>query len=80
MTLRSAWVTITGKVFVQEDEIQALVEHGAATILSVDDTPITTEEEAFDFLAKQRISDELFRNSDDPVKHSETTIDLTTLQ
>ena len=54
---RSAFATITGKVFVSEDEIAELLAEGEAETLVPGDTKIATEDEAFQFLARQKIND-----------------------
>jgi hypothetical protein len=78
MQQRSAWVTITAKVFVPDDELQDLVAKGKASLLSPDDTVIENEQDAFDFLAREKIRD--FIKTDEPLKYSGVDIDLTTLE
>ena len=74
MKLQSAWVTITGKVYVPQYEIDDLIEAGE----DEDGNKISTEDEAFETLAKSKLS-ELFP-TDDPFKHNETEIDMKTLK
>jgi hypothetical protein len=72
--LRSAWVTITGKVFVDDTEVQELLAKGKATLLSENDTDIKSEADAFEFLAHEKMR-EAFA-SDEPVKFASKEIDM----
>lgn len=75
---RSAWCTITGKVYVSEDEIRELVEAGFASVLSENDTIIENEAAAFEHLAREKLS-ALFP-TDDPFKFNEVSVDLHSLR
>jgi hypothetical protein len=79
MSYRSAWTTITGKVFVSDDDILELLRSTHGDRPEVDDLGIDayTYEEAkiaFEVLADQKIKD-LFP-TDDPVKFNEAEIDM----
>lgn len=76
---RSAWATITGKVFVSDDEILDLLiqTHGDRPETEEDGIDAYTYEEAkiaFEVLAESKIKD-LFP-TDDPVKFNEAEIDM----
>lgn len=76
---RHAWATITGKVFVSDDEILEALRDTHGDRPDVDDLGIDayTYEEAkiaFEVLAESKIKD-LFP-TDDPVKFNEVQIDM----
>lgn len=74
MKLNCAWVTITGKVFVDSKDVQEAIgtEHDVYGKLE-------NEYEAFQALAQDAIR-EKYCLDDDPVKVVETEIDLSTLR
>lgn len=80
---KSAWVTITAKVFVDTRDIAEKM--GLEN--TEDETPMDQVESiskdkiapVFEELARQQIMDEYF-SSDHPCKHYETEIDLSTLK
>lgn len=69
--MKYAWVTITGKVYVDDAEIEDLKD-GA----DLDEDRVFDEEEAFKSLAKDKIY-ELFP-TDDPFKLEDVSIDMST--
>jgi ribosomal protein S1 len=67
-----AWVTISGKVYVPDDEIDALIETGEDEF----GDPVTTEREAFEAIARQKLREMIA--IDAPFKRTDTEIDMTT--
>jgi hypothetical protein len=74
MKTQSAWATISGKVYVSQDEIDDLLAAGEDEA----GNKITTEQDAFKHLAEAKLF-ALFP-TDDPFKHNETVIDMTSLR
>jgi hypothetical protein len=80
-----AWVTLTGRVFVSEDEIEEYLKDNYPCLVAEGKREGTScldvcskfqEKEAFEALAKEKI-DALFP-MDDPMKISDVHIDLET--
>lgn len=85
MNYASSWVTITGKVFVDEMDMNERIEEKFPDCVRVDDdgereymvTP-EQEQEVFEELAREKISK--LMPTDDPVKLAEVSIDLSSYQ
>ena len=75
MRQHSAIVTITGRVYVPSEDVEAAFEAG-----ELDGVEVVSREDAFEGLAHKRILEELFSYRDDPVEHYETKVDLSSLQ
>lgn len=74
MQYHTAHVTITGKVFVSEEDLLDRISEKYPDL--IDPTLCTPEQEreAFEELAQEKIS--AMFPTDDPMKHNETTIDM----
>lgn len=83
---RYAWVEITGKVFVDEDEMMEGLSKKFPDLCKwndeeaewIDDTTTAQHREGFEELAQQKISDHF--PTDDPIKFNEAIIDMTTFK
>lgn len=80
---KSAWVTITAKVFVDTRDIAEKMNLQCTDEQTpedqINDMTNTQLAPVFEELARQQIMDEYF-SSDQPCKHYETEIDLSTLK
>lgn len=88
MKFRSAWVTLTGKVFVSEPDLEDYLaeQHPdlAKRAAEQDESILcftTPEQEraGFEHLANEEINEKL-GYSDDPIKLNDVSIDLSTLR
>lgn len=70
MTLRYAWATLTGKVYVPQCEIDELLETGETP----EGETIASEDDAFQYLARRRIRD-AYCASHQPMKITDSAID-----
>lgn len=86
-TYRSAWTTLTGRVFVPLDEIEEYLMENCPRAVSearggedecsvLDFVTVEEEKKAFEALAKEKINACL--PNDEPMKLNETEIDLST--
>ena len=76
MKTRHAWVTITGKVYVAQDEIDAAIEQGYVDYNRESHSP-TTDSEAFELIANDKLF-AAFGKSDEPMKLCDQEIDIST--
>ncbi len=81
---RSAWITISGKVFVDRyeildklNELYPDIEVVSDDMDALDVCTVAQEEEAFYAAAQEKISRHFL--NDEPIKHYETEIDLSTI-
>jgi hypothetical protein len=88
MHCRSAWVTLTGKVFVDNDEMEDWLKEKYPDLLTqkeieeddigyLDKCSVEQEREAFEDIAYNKI-EEKYGMNDEPMKLDETCIDMTT--
>jgi len=82
----SAWVTITGKVFVDEDEMMEVLQEKYPDLCVwneeeaewVNDCTAEQERETFEEIARRKLSEHF--PTDEPLKFNEAIIDLSTFQ
>ncbi len=80
-----AWATITGKVFVSEDELQEKIKELHPDSFGYDDeqdlidnSTLEQQKEAFEIVAREKLAGQVDFSIDEPMKVNEVEIDLET--